>query len=453
MAQTSLQLGDLKQREMRGRQVAAAVTAGPQSSQPRGPSDHVKSIKDVCGETSVNQSDKVVSEWSKVKEEKFESHDIEGEFLETNGGRKNGWDVCSFYSVGGLRGGTPESADMEEGRGNNSGLENKEGWIGEVRRPDGWKYWEEDKVEQRPAPLVPPRSSDMEFANMTANAVSEEGAAEVFSPLKDKYRRTEQQLRDVAEAHADQRSVAGGVYRCLDEGNEGFELTIRRGFKSKVLGIILAGRKEGKTKVMFESFALMRYEYFKFGDTGLRFRQSLPQETLTGFTWEGFGGNAVPLPTSDIHVYCERVDRDIHFSGDQCSRVQESPGASQELCSSLNCGVVTWHLARKCFRKDGEKFSEVWQESFALVTFRTGRRELIWTHPQRKKKRSRWERLEGSSKFDAYVVDQASELRVESVVAKNCLPQYTFSSPAYVPGKQQWREREPLLRQPEDCSL
>ena len=451
MAQPSLQLEEQKLGERGRRQVAAASDAGQKSSQPRGPSDLVNSLKGVCGETNVIQSDEVVNGWS--REEKFESNDTQGGFLEPNGGRKTSWDKCSFYSKGRLRGGTPESANMEEGSCENSGLENKEGWIGEVRRPEGWKYWEEDKVEQRPAPLVPPRSPDMEFANMTAAAVSEEGAAEVFSPLKDKYRRTEQQLRDVDEAHADQRNVAGGVYRCLEEGNEGFELSIRRGFKSKVLGIVLARRKDGKSKIMFESFASMRYEYFKFGDTGLRFRQSLPQETLTGFTWEGFGGNAVPLPTSDIHVYCERVDRDVHFSGDQCSRVQESPGASQMLCSSINCGVVTWHLARKCFRKDGGKFSEVWQESFALVTFRTGRRELIWTHPQRKKKISRWERLEGSSKFDAYVVDQASKLRVESVVAKNCLPQYTFSSPAYVPGKQQWREREPLLRQPEESSL
>ena len=451
MAQPSLQLGEQKLGERGRRQVAAASDAGQKSSQPRGPSDLVNSLKGVCGETNVMQSDEVVSGWS--KEEKFESSDIHGGFLETNGGRKTSWDVCSFYSVGRLRGGTPESANMEEDRAENSGLENQEGWIGEVRRPEGWKYWEEDKVEQRPAPLVPPRGPDMEFANMTAAAVSEEGAAEVFSPLKDKYRRTEQQLRDVDEAHADQRNVAGGVYRCLEEGNEGFELSIRRGFKSKVLGIVLARRKDGKSKIMFESFASMRYEYFKFGDTGLRFRQSLPQETLTGFTWEGFGGNAVPLPTSDIHVYCERVDRDVHFSGDQCSRVQESPGASQMLCSSINCGVVTWHLARKCFRKDGGKFSEVWQESFALVTFRTGRRELIWAHPQRRRKISRWERLEGSSQFDAYVVDQASKLRVESVVAKNCLPQYTFSAPTYVPGKQQWREREPLLRQPEDSSL
>ena len=141
MAQTSLQLGEQKLGEKGRRQVAAASDAGQKSSQPRGPSDLVNSLKGVCGETNVMQSDEVVSGWS--KEEKFESSDIHGGFLETNGGRKTSWDVCSFYSVGRLRGGTPESANMEEDRAENSGLENQEGWIGEVRRPEGWKYWEE----------------------------------------------------------------------------------------------------------------------------------------------------------------------------------------------------------------------------------------------------------------------------------------------------------------------
>ena len=453
MVQPSVKLGKQKQRERGGSQEAAAAIE--KSSQLRSSSDLMTSaaIKGECGETSddLKASDKalsVVFNEEKKSGKKVEQNDIKSMLLETNGGRKTSWDVCSFYSVGRLRGGTPESE--EEGRGKNSGLENKEGWIGEVRRPGGWKYWEEDKQGQRPAPLVLPRSPDMEFANMTADAVGEEGAAEVFSPLKDKYRRTEQQLSDLQGAHADQRNVAGGLFRCLDEGNEGFELAIRRGYKSKVLGIVLAKVKDGKRVTMFESFALMRYEYFKFGDTGLRFRQSLPEETLTGFTWEGFGGNAHPLPTSDVHVYCERVDRDIHFSGDKCNRVTESPGASQMLCSSRDCGVVIWHLSRKCFRKQGEQFTEIWQESFALVTFKTGRQELIWTHPQRKKKKSRWERLEGSPQFDAYPVDKASKQRVESVVAKSILPRYTFSAPTYVPGKQQWQEKDPLLRQPED---
>ena len=411
MVRPSMQLGREEQRVIRGSRVVPASTA---------------CVKRVTG-----------SEGGET------SHELVG----TNEGRKTSWGKCTFYSPGKMRGGTPESGALEEERG-----ENRAAWFGEVRRPEGWKYWADDKIEQRPAPLLPPRSPDMEYADMTANAVTEEGAPEIFSPLKDRYRRTEQQLEDIQKAHADQRNVAGGTYRCLDEGNAGFELTIRRGYKSKVLGIVLAKKKDGKRASMFESFALMRYEYFKFGDTGLRFRQSLPQETLTGFTWEGFGGNTLPLPTSDVHVYCERVDRDVHFSGGQCSRVQESPGASQLLCSSLGCGVVTWHLSRKCFRKEGGKFSEVWQESFALVTFKAGRQELIWTHPQRKKKTSRWERLEGSPQFDAYVVDRVFKQRVESVLARKCLPPYTFSAPSYVPGKQQWQEREPLLtlRQPED---
>ena len=66
-AQTSLQWGDHKQRERRERLVAAASTAGQQSSLPRGPSDLVKLIKVGCDETSVKQSDEAVSEWSMVK--------------------------------------------------------------------------------------------------------------------------------------------------------------------------------------------------------------------------------------------------------------------------------------------------------------------------------------------------------------------------------------------------
>ena len=350
---------------------------------------------------------------------------------------------------GGGPGGDSAGGPGGDGGGGPGGEE----WIGEdkVRRPEGWKYWEEDRMQQRPAPLDPPRSPNMEYANMTVNAVSEEGGAEVFSPLKDKYRRTEQQLRDVAEAHADQRTIAGGVYRCLDDGTKGHELAIKRGYKSKVLGIVLTRMKDNKRVSVFESFAFMKYEYFKFGNTGIRFRQSWPEETPTGFTWEGFGGNALPLPTSDVHVYCERVDRDIHFSGERCNRVTEAPGASQMLCSGVDCGIVIWHLSRKCFKKKGGEFDERWQEEFALVTLNTGRQVLIWTHPHRNVKRSRWERLEGSSQFDAYLVDQMSRERVESIVAQKRLPQYTFSTPTYVPGKQQWREREPLLRQPEDC--
>ena len=68
---------------------------------------------------------------------------------------------------------------------------------------------------------------------------------------------------------------------------------------------------------------------------------------LTGWMWQGHGGDTVPLPTSDVHTYVERVDKDMHFSGGQCSRNTEEVGASQMLCRNPDCGVITWHLSRK----------------------------------------------------------------------------------------------------------
>ena len=324
-------------------------------------------------------------------------------------------------------------------------------WLeeGEVRRPKGWQYWE-DRIQQRPAPGDLPRSPEMEYANMTACAVGEEGGA-VFSPLKDRYRRTDAQLKDVVDAHEDQRSVAGGSYRCLDEGFENFELTIQKGFKSKVLGITLRKLSADKWVTIFQSFSMMRYEFFRFGESGRRYRQTWPEETPTGFIWYGYGGDTFPLPTSSVHVYCERVDRDVHFSGEKCARNTEAPGASQMLCASTNCGVVSWHLSRKCYRKgDGDSYSEKWQEHFALVRYRSGRKELVWTHDHRKLKKSRWARLEASPEFNAFVVDQVNKERVESIVARKCLPEVTFSTPTYVPQKQQWSVAEPLLRQKKD---
>ena len=63
---------------------------------------------------------------------------------------------------------------------------------------------------------------------------------------------------------------------------------------------------------------------------------------------------------------------------------------------------------------------------------------------------SRWERVENSSQFHAYVVDEASRQRVEDVVARKVLPRYSFPVPSYVPRNQGWREREPLMRQKKD---
>ena len=355
-----------------------------------------------------------------------------------------------------LRGGLPENSGVPEKRiGEGSELESSEMHSvlmeeTEVRRPGGWKLWEEDRIQQRPGPLRPPRHPLIEYADMTVNAIdnSEEGGVHISSPEKDKYRRTDAQVKAVAAAHEDQRNVAGGTYRCLEEGSKNFELKICRGYTSKVIGIVLTKIKAGKRVTVLESFASMKYEYFKFNQSGQRVRQTWPSETPTGFTWEGFGGNALPLPTSDIHVYCERVDRDIHFSGVQCSRVTESPGASQMLCSNSKCGVVVWHLSLKCFGKGSDQqFVEKWTEDFALVIFNDNSQELIWTHLHRKLKRSRWEILENSAQFEPYVLHQASKQRVDSVIARDCLPEYSFSTPTYAPKKGGWEDQEPLIRQ------
>ena len=351
-------------------------------------------------------------------------------------------------------GGLPGSMEPEKRIGEDSELESSEMnnvWMeeAEVRRPGGWKLWE-DRTEQRPGPLSLPRAPLIEYTDMTVNALdeNEEGGAHIPSPEKDKYRRTHEQLRAVAEAREDQRKLAGGTYKCLEGGSDNFEMKIHRGYTSKVIGIVLQKIKKGKRETVFSSFASMRYEFFKFDQSGRRVRQALPALTNTGFIWEGFGGFALPLPSSDVLVYCERVDRDIHFSGEQCTRVREAPGASQMICSNSKCGLVVWHLSRKCFKKgEGQAFSEKWVEDFALVIFNDKTQELIWTHPHRKLKRSRWERLENSEQFEPYVIDQASKQRVESVIERKCLPEYSFSTPSYAPREGGWEDREPLVRQ------
>ena len=162
--------------------------------------------------------------------------------------------------------------------------------------------------------------------------------------------------------------------------------------------------------------------------------------------WQGHGGDTAPLPTSDVHTWQERVDKDLHFSGDECSRNTEEVGASQMLCSNPGCGVITWHLSRKCFRK-GEvgHFHEKWQEDFALVRLKEGKQVLIWTHDHRNVKRSTWERYESSPTYDAFVVDRASKERVDN--ARKSLPQHSFSTPTYVPLNNRWTVVEPLLQQ------
>ena len=167
-------------------------------------------------------------------------------------------------------------------------------------------------------PLQPPRVPTLEYANMTVLAIDEEDGVRIMSQYKDKYMRAELQLERISDAQSDQRKVAGGVYICLEKEQQGFELVIHKGYKAKTIGIVLRRRKQGKFFSLFESFGDMKYEYFRFSKhtDGLRFRQECPERTPTGYVWTGVGGEiAMPdQPYSDVFVFCERMDRDIHFS-------------------------------------------------------------------------------------------------------------------------------------------
>ena len=326
--------------------------------------------------------------------------------------------------------------------------------VEELNRPRGWSTWE-DKKRQRPAPMLPPRIPTLEYSNMTVRAIEDEDGIQVMSQYKDKYMRSEVQLQRISDAQADQRRVAGGVYRCLEKGQEGFELVIHKGFKTKTLGIVLRRREQGKLWSVFESFGDMKYEYFKFSDytEGQRFRQACPERTPTGYIWTGVGGEmALPdQPTSDVFVFCERMDRDLHFSQGPCERLTEAPGASQSVCSNASCGLVKWHLARKCFQRVGDgQFVELWQEDFALVVFHSGYEKLLWTHPNRKLKQSWWERLENSPQYDAFVPDAGSRKRVQENLGK--LPPWNFNPPSYVPRQESWSDPEPLEREADNSS-
>ena len=156
-------------------------------------------------------------------------------------------------------------------------------------------------------------------------------------------------------------------------------------------------------------------------------------------------------PSSDVFVFCERVDRDLHFSQGPCERITEAPGASQSICSNPGCGLVVWHLSRKCFRRnaDGE-FVEVWQEDFALVSFKSLHEKLFWSHPNRRLKHSWWERLDSSPQYDAFIPDAGSRRRVQENFGK--LPPWNFDPPCYTPSLQSWTDPVALVREADNSS-
>ena len=312
------------------------------------------------------------------------------------------------------------------------------------------------KTRQRPAPTNPPREQNLEYGNMTTDVIDNEDGTEIFSPCLDRYRRTEAQVEALKDAGKDQRKMGGGVYQKKD-GSQTF-LTIQKGFMSKDIGMKLVTVEQGNVRTSLHCFGTMEYENFKFCKTapGLRIRLEPPQETGTGYIWHGFGLDLPPLTGKcGVYAYCERAgERDIHFSEERCERVSEAPGASQNMCSGRNCGVVKWHLSQKEFYYDQNgQWEEAQQNDFALVVFRTGREELVWTEQPAvgEHVQSRWVRLDSSDQFDGVRVDSGSKQRLKNFLDQNRLPPFDFPMPKYAPVVQHWRDQVVLRRQVATC--
>ena len=309
-----------------------------------------------------------------------------------------------------------------------------------------------EKTRQRPAPMDPPREQNLEYGNMTTDIVENEDGTEIFSSCLINYRRTEAQVEAVREAGKDQRKIGGGVYKKKD-GSQKF-LTLQRGYMSKDIGLKLVTLDEGQMMTSLNCFGTMDYESFKFSKStpGLRIRQEPPEETRTGYIWHGFGGDLSPSAgRCTVYLYCERVgERDLHFSEAGCERLSEAPGASQGLCSNRNCGVVKWHLSQKEFHYDKNgQWEEIQQNDFALVVFKTGGEELVWTEQPAvgEPVRSSWVRLENSEQFDGVHVDSGSKERLKNFLHQKRLPPHQFPVPKYTPPVQRWRDQEVLKRQ------
>ena len=323
--------------------------------------------------------------------------------------------------------------------------------------PDQLTGDEFEKTRQRPAPMDPPREQALEYGNMTTDVVENEDGTEIFPPWLYDYRRTEAQVEAVREAGKDQRKIGGGVYKKKD-GSQKF-LTIQRGYISKDIGLKLVNAaEEGHMMMSLNCFGTMDYEYFKFSKStpGLRIRQEPPEETRTGYIWHGFGGDLSPSAGKcGVYLYCERAgERDLHFSEVGCERLYEAPGASQGMCSNKNCGVVKWHLSQKEFHYDKNgQWEEIQQNDFALVVFKTGREELVWTEQPAvgEPVRSSWVRLDNSEQFDRVHIDSGSKQRLKNFLHQKRLPPYEFPVPKYTPRVQCWRDQGVLKRQVANC--
>ena len=320
-------------------------------------------------------------------------------------------------------------------------------------RPPGWAEEVHQSTWPRPLPLAEPRVPNLEFANETVEAVESEGGLEMTSPQKDLYRRSYAQIEAIKEARRDQRSVGGGIYQCHNEEMKDIFLTIHRPFAAKTMGIEVERVSANKKKKrIFRSFFTMKYEPVEISKiTGERFRKSLPEETHTGFKWEGFGGDDCPLPSTCVYAVRERAgDRDLHFSAEGCGRLTEAPGASQSLCSNLACGEVMWHFERKRFDKGPFTvcYKEEWVDDFSLVVFKNGTQKLVWRDESGGK--TFWERLDSSTVYSKYKPLHEAVKNVEGIVNRDELPDHMFSDPLFVPLPCPWREQHPLSRQPKE---
>ena len=320
-------------------------------------------------------------------------------------------------------------------------------------RPLGWAEEVQQSTWPRPLPLAEPRVPNLEFANETVEAVESEGGLEMTSPQKDLYRRSNAQIEAIKEARRDQRSVGGGIYQCHNKEMKDIFLTIHRPFAAKTIGIELEHVSANKKKKkIFRSFFTMKYEFVNISKiSGERFRKSVPEETHTGFKWEGYGGDDCPLPSTCVYAVRERAgDRDLHFSAEGCGRLTEAPGASQSLCSNQGCGEVMWHFERKRFDKGSftVTYKEDWVDDFSLVVFKDGTQKLVWRDESGGK--TFWERLDSGPVYSKYKPLPDAVKMVEAIVGRGELPDHLFSDPFFVPLPGPWREQRPLRRQPED---
>ena len=314
-------------------------------------------------------------------------------------------------------------------------------------RPDSWKYWELEKQCLRPPPLDPPRRPDMAYVNMSVNGAENEDGMEHFSLAKDRYRRTDAQIDAVREARRDQRRFGGGIYRCIESGKTELYLHIRKGSTNFVSITLVRAEQNQKPVIQFETFAKMNYESYSTSD-GVRNRKTLPEETETGFMWYGHGGST-NLLASSVYTFCERVDNDVHFSVGPCERITQAPGASQMLCSSIQCGIVFWHLTVKFFERLGkQEYREAGEEDFALIEFKSGQpQELLWT--DKDKVRTRWRKFDSVPEQESLkTISKECMKRVEFVIKEGLLPPTSFPPPCYSAFIESWQELEPIRRIP-----